>query len=149
METRELVREVPGDGRRGRSGERRVNVERRRKRMRMRRRWREGGREGGLRERRVEADTLGNLYNYPQGRPEAVDGQEGGRGWLSVEKAGAHTSIQGTTPRPGLLRHLSELLPPVHHLALAPSCHPTCHPSPSHCLLFHGQLSACLQCFLC
>lgn len=98
--------------------------------MRMRRRWREGGREGGLRERRVEADTLGNLYNYPQGRPEAVDGQEGGRGWLSVEKAGAHTSIQGTTPRPGLLRHLSELLPPVHHLALAPSCHPTCHPSP-------------------
>lgn len=25
--------------------------------------------------------------------------QKGGRGWLSVEKAGAHTSIRGTTPR--------------------------------------------------
>lgn len=56
METRELVREVPDEGRRGRSGEREVK------------------REGGSRERRVEADTLGNLYNYPQGRPEAVGG---------------------------------------------------------------------------
>lgn len=62
-----------------------------------------------------------------------------GQGVLSVEKAGAHTSIRGTTPRPELLRHLSELLPPVHHLALAPlstfpypfpsSCHPLVPPS--------------------
>lgn len=64
-------------------------------------------RERRRRERRVEADTLGNLYNYPQGQPEAAGGgtrgkgasRKGGRGWLSVEKAGAHTSIRGTTPR--------------------------------------------------
>lgn len=60
METRELVREVPGEGRRGRSA---ANAEED-----------EEDEERSRRERRVEADTLGNLYNYPQGRPEAAGG---------------------------------------------------------------------------
>lgn len=114
-------------------------------------------RERRRRERRVEADTLGNLYNYPQGQPEAAGGgtrgqgseQKGGRGWLSVEKAGAHTSIRGTTPRSQgsfvisqsychpstTLRSL--LQPPLFLLSRSPLPRRP---------LFHGQLSACLQC---
>lgn len=44
-------------------------------------------RERRRRERRVEADTLGNLYNYPQGQPEAAGG-EGTRG-KGVSRKGA------------------------------------------------------------
>lgn len=69
-----------------------------------------------------------------------------GQGVLSVEKAGAHTSIRETTPRPELLRHLSELLPPVHHLALAPLSTFPC-PLPPFChLLVPPSLSRATFC---
>lgn len=90
------------------------------RRMRMRERRR--------RERRVEADTLGNLYNYPQGQPEAAGGGTGAGGRAERgqrvaecrEGGGTHIDPGNHPALPGLLRHLSELLPPVHHLALAP-----------------------------
>lgn len=121
---------------RGRSGKRRVK--------RRQRRWRRFGGNVGWKQTLLEI-----CITTPRGgqRRWVAGGARGCRGWLSVEKAGAHTSIRGTTPRPGLLRHLSELY-----------CHPSTtllsllHPlpivvvSPSNRPLFHGQLSACLQC---
>jgi len=50
------------------------------------------------RERRVEADTLGNLYNYPQGRPEAVGGRW--RGVAECREGGGTHIDPGNHPAP-------------------------------------------------
>lgn len=102
------------------------------------------------RERRVEADTLGNLYNYPQGRPEAVGGRWRERALGVVEcREGGGTHIDpGNHPAPRApSSSLRATATPVHHLALAP---PSALWSslPPNRPLFHGQLSACLQCSL-
>lgn len=94
METRELVREVPGEGRRGRSA---ANVEEDEED--------EGtgvGGNGGWKQTLLEiciTTPRGSQRRRVAGTRGKGVRQKGGRGWLSVEKAGAHTSIRGTTPR--------------------------------------------------
>jgi hypothetical protein len=106
------------------------------------------------RERRVEADTLGNLYNYPQGRPEAVGGRWRGRGgwWLAeCREGGGGTHIDpGNHPAPrapsSSLRATATRPPPCSRFSILFLVHsPSLPPNRS---LFYRQLSACLQCFV-